>query len=215
MSEEELIGQSLLILFAGFETTATALQMCYYLLGRHPDVQNKLCEEIERVIQSDCPTYEELSQLIYTEQVINETMRIYPPVSIATRVAAETKTYGNITIPKGAAVFIPIFSILKDPKHFPDPDKFDPERFNQENSSLRDPMAFMPFGYGPRQCIGMKMAYLELKMALAMSLRKVQFELNDQTEPKKGEEPKITIVGFLVPDVPIRLCVKPRQRTMK
>ncbi|KAH9509381.1 hypothetical protein Btru_045764 [Bulinus truncatus] len=211
LSKDELIGQSLLILFAGLETTSTALHLCYYLLAKHPDIQNKLCEEIDRVVQADCPTYEELSQLTYTEQVINETLRIYPPITLATRVAAETKTYGNITIPKGAAVFIPIFSILKDPKHFPDPDKFDPDRFNQENTAQRDPMAFIPFGYGPRQCIGMKMAYLELKMALAMSLRKVQFELNDQTEPKKGEEPKILMAAeFLVVAIPIKLCVKLR-----
>ncbi|KAH9509377.1 hypothetical protein Btru_045755 [Bulinus truncatus] len=211
MSEDELIAQSLLVIFAGFETTATTLQMCYYLLAKHPDVQDKVFDEINREVKGDCPTYDELSQLTYMEQVIYETLRLYPPVSVVSREAAETKTCGNITIPKGAAVFIPIFSILKDPKHFPDPEKFDPDRFNEENSAQRDPMAFMPFGYGPRLCIGMRLAYLEIKIALAISLRKVQLELNDKTEPKKGEDLQVRVVGITVVDKPITLSAKLRK----
>ncbi|XP_055890410.1 cytochrome P450 3A24-like [Biomphalaria glabrata] len=210
MTEDELVAQSILIIFAGFETTASTLQMCYYMLARHPDIQEKLFEEIESVVQSDVPTYEELSKLSYMEQVINETLRLYPPVSFISREAAETKTYGHVTIPKGASVFIPIFLILKDPKHFPDPENFDPERFNEENTTKRDPMAFIPFGYGPRLCIGMRLAYLEIKVALAISLRKVRFELNDRTEPKQGEEPTIRGLGILVPDKPFSLSVRLR-----
>ncbi|KAH9509376.1 hypothetical protein Btru_045754 [Bulinus truncatus] len=211
MSEGELIAQSLLIIFAGFETTATTLQMCYYLLAKHPDVQEKMYQEIINVVKAESPTFEELSQLIYMEQVINETLRLFPPAPVMSREAAETKTYNGITIPKKTAVFIPIFSVLTDPKNFPQPEKFDPDRFSEENKSQRDVMAFMPFGYGPRLCIGMRLAYQEIKTALVHTIRKVRFELNDKTEPKKGEEPVITYNFNLVTlEKPLTLAVKLR-----
>ncbi|CAL1529341.1 unnamed protein product [Lymnaea stagnalis] len=210
MSEEELIGQSMLIMFAGFDTTATTLMTCLYLLAKHKDAQEKVYKEIESIVRGASPTYEELGQLTYMEQVINETLRLYPPAPIMSRLAAESRTYGSITVPKGAGVMIPIFAVLKDPKNYPDPEKYDPDRFSDENKAKRDPMAFMPFGYGPRNCIGMRLAYLELKIALAHIIRKVTFELNEQTEPKKGEDIVIKGHGILRTEKPIKLAVKIR-----
>ncbi|CAG5121361.1 unnamed protein product [Candidula unifasciata] len=211
MTQDELIGQSILIIFAGFETTATTLQFCLYLLAKHPGVQEKLYEEIQTVVSGENPTLEELGQLRYLEQVINETLRLFPPAPIMSRKAAETRKYGHITIPKGAVVIIPIFLVLKDPKHFPDPEKFDPDRFTEENKATRDPMAFMPFGYGPRLCLGMRLAYLELKIALVHVLRKVTFELNDTTVPKLGGDIEIKKgAPLLTPVEPVQLCVKQR-----
>ncbi|KAH9509396.1 hypothetical protein Btru_045784 [Bulinus truncatus] len=212
MSEEELLGQSLIVIFAGFETASTVLQMCYYMLAKYPEHQEKVYEEIERVIQSESPSYEELSHLTYLDQFINETLRLYPPTSIISRQAAETRTYGSVTIPKGAAVIIPLFSILKDPRYYPDPEVFDPERFSEENKAKRDPMTFIPFGYGPHLCIGMRLVYLELKTALAHSLRKVRFELNQETEPKPGLEPTFRDLGLLIPDKPFMMCVRTRNK---
>ncbi|XP_059172334.1 cytochrome P450 3A24-like [Physella acuta] len=210
MSTEELMGQSVLVIFAGFETTSTALQMCLYLLAKHKDIQDKMYDEIERVVQGETPTYEELHQLTYIEQVINETLRLYPPAPIMSRRAAHTKTYGHVTIPKGAGVIIPIFAVLTDPKHYPDPEKFDPERFSEENKAKRDPMAFMPFGYGPRICIGMRLALLEMKIALATLLRKVRVELSEETEPKKGEDVVVRAEAIMKTEKPVKLAVKLR-----
>uniref|UniRef100_A0A2C9JRK9 Cytochrome P450 n=1 Tax=Biomphalaria glabrata TaxID=6526 RepID=A0A2C9JRK9_BIOGL len=211
MTQEELIAQSLLIIFAGFETTATTLQMCCYMLAKHPYVQEKLYQEIESVVNSESPTFEELTQLTYMEQFINETLRLYPPAPVMSRLAAEARTYHGITIPKGAAVFIPIFAVLLDPKHFPDPEKFDPERFSEENKTARDIMSFMPFGYGPRLCIGMRLALQELKAALVYLVRKVTFELNDSTYPKIGEDVEINYKFNLInPVQPITLAVRTR-----
>lgn len=174
-------------------------------------LQEKLYQEIQSVVSGDYPTLEELGQLHYLEQVINETLRLFPPAPIMSRQAAETKTYGQVTIPKGAAVLIPIFLVLKDPKHFPDPEKFDPDRFTEENKAARDHMAFMPFGYGPRLCLGMRLAYLELKLGLVHVLRKVTFELNDTTVPKLGEDVKIKRgAPLLTPADPIQLTVRLR-----
>uniref|UniRef100_A0A2C9JZV5 Cytochrome P450 n=1 Tax=Biomphalaria glabrata TaxID=6526 RepID=A0A2C9JZV5_BIOGL len=207
MSEKELIGQSILILFAGFETTSTTLQFCLYLLAQHQDVQEKLLVEIQEVIQSETPTYEEVNKLKYMEQVLDETLRLFPPLPIITRKALETKTYGDVTVPQGAWVMVLLDQIMMDPKHFPQPEQFDPERFSEENVSKRDSLSFVPFGSGPRLCLGMRLAYLELKLALVHVLRKVKVELNDKTEPKRGEKPKISYHGIVVVDNPIQLAL--------
>ncbi|XP_055890425.1 cytochrome P450 3A24-like [Biomphalaria glabrata] len=212
MSEEELMGQSMLILFAGFETTSTTLQFCLYLLAQHQDVQEKVYQEILTQLQSDTPTHEELNKLTYMEQVVDETLRLYPPIPIITRKALETKTYGGVTIPKGTWIMAVLEQVMKDPKHFPEPDKFDPERFSEENVSKRDSLSFLPFGSGPRLCIGMRLAYLELKMALVHVLRKIKVELNDKTEPKPDQKPKITFHVILVADKPIELALTLRDQ---
>ncbi|CAL1529344.1 unnamed protein product [Lymnaea stagnalis] len=211
MTHEELLGQSMLIIFAGFDTTASTLQMCFYYLAKHPEIQEKVYQEITRTVTSESPTYEDVAQLRYTEQVLNETLRLCPPAPIMTRRAAEARTYGSVTIPKDAAVIILLDMIMRDPKHYPDPDKFDPERFSEENCAKRDPMAFVPFGYGPRQCIGMRLAYMELKFCLVHVMRKVKFELNERTEPKPGGEITMSFQGVVIIDKPIMLAVKLRE----
>ncbi|KAI8790640.1 cytochrome P450 3A24 isoform X1 [Biomphalaria glabrata] len=211
MSERELIGQSMLIIFAGFETTATTLQLALYLLAQHPDIQEKVYQEILETVHSDTPTYEELGHLKYMEQVINETLRLYPPAPISSRVAADTYHYKNIVIPKGASIIIAKDAIMRDPKNFPEPSKFDHERFSEENKSSRDLMTFLPFGHGPRQCIGMRLAYLELKLGLVHVLRKIKFVLSERTHPKVGEELKTRFQGIIITDKPIQLEVHLRQ----
>ncbi|XP_059172340.1 cytochrome P450 3A24-like [Physella acuta] len=211
MSDDELLGQSILIIFAGFETTSTTLQMCLYLLAQHPDIQEKAYQEIVNVIHSGKPTYEELSQLRYLEQVLQETLRLYPPLPLITRKALNTCTYGAVTIPKGAWVIAVLDGVMLDPKNYPDPEKFDPDRFSEENSSARDPMTWLPFGWGPRLCIGQRLAMLELKLGLVQVLRKLKVELNQRTEPKKGETPKMSYQGIIVVDKPIQLELTARE----
>ena len=165
---------------------------------------------MQEVVDSEHPTYEEISKLHYMEQVINETMRLLPPVSIVGRDAIETKTYGDITVPDGSTVYLAIKEIHKDPKHYPNPEVFDPERFNEEEKAKRDPFAFMPFGVGPRICIGSRLAMQELKTVLVHILRKVRFELNETTVPKKGEELKIIYFELPKPMYTIQIQVRLR-----
>ncbi|XP_055890407.1 cytochrome P450 3A41-like isoform X3 [Biomphalaria glabrata] len=215
LSERELIGQSMLIIFAGFETTATTLQFCLYLLAKHQDIQEKVYHEIQRVVTSDSPTYEELMELKYLEQVLSETLRLYPPIPLVNRMARETKHYGNIVIPKGAGILIPLDLVMKDPRNFEDPERFDPDRFSDENVHQIDPIQFTPFGYGPRKCIGMRLAYLELKVGLVHVLRRVKFELNARTEPTPDRDVSTSFQGILVVDKPIQLSVVCRHVQMK
>lgn len=174
--------------------------------------QEKVFEEISSIVKNETPTNEELNSLAYTEQVINETLRMYPPVSIVQRMAKETRTYNGITIPKGTMVQIPYFYIMSDPKSFPDPQKFDPNRFSQEEKEKRDPLSFSAFGHGPRLCLGMRLALLELKQGLVHVLRKLRVVLNENTEPKKGSDGiKVEVRGLLTPEKTILLGFELRE----
>ena len=162
------------------------------------------------MVQSEQPTHAELARLSYVVQVIDETLRLYPPVPHVTRNTLETRTYGSITIPAGATVLVPIRDVHRDPKVYTDPDKFNPDRFSKENKANRDPMSFMPFGWGPRLCIGMRLAYLELKIGLVQIIRRVSLELNDTTVPREGGEANVVYRGFPQVDPAIEVCAKLR-----
>ena len=173
--------------------------------------QERVFHEILDIVEHENPTHEELAKLLYLEQVVNETLRMFPPLPFITRDARESRTYGTVTIPAGSAVYIPITEVHRDPTHYPDPEVFDPDRFNEENKAKRNPMAFMPFGQGPRICIGMRLAYLELKTALVKVLRKVKVELDDTTVPRKSEDITMNYQAFPRPEKPIELAVKLRE----
>jgi len=210
MSYQELIGSSILIILAGFDTTSTTLQMALYMLAKHPDVQEKVFNEIDSIIPTGSPSYDQLGELVYLEQFINETLRVYPIANNVRRQALTTKTYGDITIPAGTVIVVPLIAILSDPRHYQNPDEFDPDHFTPENVAKRHPLAFIPFSAGPRMCIGTRLAYMELKLALVHVARKVRVELNEVTEPKVGGDIEIASTILLQPKKPIRLACKLR-----
>ncbi|BFZ14779.1 hypothetical protein BsWGS_17818 [Bradybaena similaris] len=213
LSHDEILGNSIMLILAGVETVSTTFQSLLYCLALHEDIQDKVIAEIQQVFPKGTDVdYEQLKELKYTEQVINECLRLFPLISTIMRVAAKTKTYGGITIPKGTYVNISLGEIMKDPEHWPDPEKFDPDRFSPENKAERDPLAFVPFGYGPRICLGMRLAMMELKIILVYLLRDLRFTLSDRTEPKKGEKlvMKMSGVVLLRPRTPIKLEAVPR-----
>lgn len=188
-SEDDVIAEMILIIFAGFETTASTLQHLLRYLADNQRVQDKIVREIQGNISSEIPTYEELSKLTYTKKAIEETLRLNPPVPFLERTCLVSQTYGDITIPKNARVLIPLSPIHEDPAHFPKADKFDPDQnMSAEANADRHPFAFLPFGMGPRQCIGMRVAFVEVQLALIHVLRKVKVTLNDKTYPIKGEQ---------------------------
>uniref|UniRef100_A0A0B7AYM6 Cytochrome P450 n=1 Tax=Arion vulgaris TaxID=1028688 RepID=A0A0B7AYM6_9EUPU len=213
LNHDEIIGNSTMLILAGVETVSTAFQSLLYCLALHSEIQDKLIDEIDRVFPKGTTVdYEQLKELKYAEQVIYECLRLFPLISTILRVAIDTKKYGNITIPKGTYVQIPIGDIMKDPEHWPDPDRFDPERFSPENKVGRDPLAFMPFGYGPRICLGMRLAMAELKVILVFLLRDFKFTLSERTQPKKGEQLVMKRFGVIAlrPAKAIELEVVPR-----
>ncbi|PVD38387.1 hypothetical protein C0Q70_01001 [Pomacea canaliculata] len=179
LSRVEVVAQALTFFGAGYETTASTLQFMAHSLALHPEVQEKIVCEIKEQLGDEIPTYEGVSKLKYLDGAIHETLRMYPPSIAGNRMASEEVTIKGVTIPKGAGVMIPIGNVMKDPEYFPEPDKFIPERFSEGSI---DPISFLAFGFGPRLCIGMRLALLEMKMAMVHVLRRIKFMKTDDLQ---------------------------------
>ncbi|XP_022103574.1 cytochrome P450 3A13-like isoform X2 [Acanthaster planci] len=183
LTADEIKSQGLIFFLAGFETSGTTLGFASYLLATNPEVQDKLVAEIDTLAPSrDDVTYENLTKLTYLEWVISETLRLYPPGFLTTREAGCEYKHKGYTIPKGVQVHFDVWHIHHDPEHWEDPDKFNPERFSPEQREKRHPCAFLPFGAGPRSCIGMRFALLQVKMALVRMLQNFHLETCEETE---------------------------------
>ncbi|GIY30714.1 cytochrome P450 3A29 [Caerostris extrusa] len=171
MSLNELVAQCVIFFLAGYETTASTLAFSTYLLALHPDVQEKLYEELVDTVNKTKGelTYEGLQSMKYLDNIISETLRLYPPATRTERLCVEDYELGNtgITVPKGMIVTVPVYAVHRDPEIYPDPEAFNPDRFSTEEKATRDPYTYMPFGVGPRNCVGMRFALTEVKVCLA------------------------------------------------
>lgn len=160
-SDDELVAQCLLFFLAGFETSSTLLSFLCNELALNPDVQQKLCSEIDETaerMKTNQLTYELLSSMKYLDQAISECLRKWPPAVLTDRVCNKDLTFivdgQTVSIKEGQKIWFPIYGLHMDAKYFPDPEKFDPERYNEENVSKIVPGTYIPFGVGPRNCIG-------------------------------------------------------------
>lgn len=175
MTIEEIVSQGLIFLIAGYDLSSTALQFLFYELAKHQDVQDRVVAEVLAVIGHDIePTYDNCQRLRYTEAVIEEVLRMFPSLHILTRKTTRDTVLNGIHLPADVGIMIPVYNIGRDPEFFPDPDKFNPDRFMQECKSHVNPVTFLPFGFGPRQCIGMRLAIMQFKIALVHVLRKLR-----------------------------------------
>ncbi|MFD9408800.1 cytochrome P450 [Streptomyces sp. NPDC059989] len=179
----ELRDQVLIFLLAGHETTATSLSFALHLLARHPEEQNRAREEISRVLGDRTPEAADLDRLPYLTQVLKEAMRLYPAAPVIGRKAVAATEIGGHTVPAGADVILAPWVTHRHPSYWPDPDRFDPERFTAEAEKDRPRYAWFPFGGGPRACIGQHFSMLESVIALAMILRTYEFEAVDTDIP--------------------------------
>ena len=176
----------------------------------HPDLQDRVYDELLQEVNDDSFSYELLGRLRYLEKVISETLRLYPVTPSIRRMTQKTRTLGNITIPQGSEVIIPVENIHYDPRFYPEPNKFDPDRFSEEAKAARPPLAYLPFGGGPRHCPGSRLALMELKVALARILCKVRVEVNERTKPKQGEQIRLSNRPLTAPLHPVKLAVSLR-----
>ncbi|XP_042869793.1 probable cytochrome P450 6a14 [Penaeus japonicus] len=186
LNELVITAQCVLFYIAGYDTTATTLSFLSYCLALHPSIQQKCMEEIEEVLRRHKGelTYEALQEMTYLDMVFAETLRLYPPAPRVDRTVTKDFTLPdmNLTLQKGQKVTIPIYSIHRDPDHYPDPLKFDPERFSPENKAMRSQMVYLPFGSGPRNCIGMRFALMEAKVAAVYLLQEFAFIPSKKTQ---------------------------------
>ncbi|KAI4502769.1 hypothetical protein M0802_001813 [Mischocyttarus mexicanus] len=175
-----LIGQSLIFFIAGRESSATTI--CYTLaeLARESKIQDRLRTEIREILKSDGLTYEAIQKMKYLNQVISETLRLHPPAPLIDRVA--TKDYvipgTNVLIEKGTPVYTILTGMHVDPNYFPDPLRFDPDRFSEERKTDIPPYAYMPFGDGPRVCIAMRVGMLQTAVAIIRVISNYEVSLN-------------------------------------
>jgi cytochrome P450 len=167
MTDEQLRDEALTIFLAGHETTANALTWMWYLLSQHPEVEGRLHDELDRVLGGRLPTIEDLPSLPYTEMVMAESLRLYPPAWVMGRRTQEPHELGGYPIPEGGTLLMSQYLMHHDPRWYPDPYRFDPERWTPEAQATRPKFAYFPFGGGPRLCIGESFAWMEGRLILA------------------------------------------------
>ncbi|WBB80697.1 cytochrome P450 [Micromonospora sp. WMMD882] len=165
------------LLLAGHETTASTLGWALYLVDRHPEVAERLHAEAVEVLGDRLPTYEDLPRLRYTNMVIEETMRLYPPVWMLSRKAQGADRVGGYDVPAGADVLICSYTLHRHPAFWSDPERFDPERFDPATPNERPRYAYLPFGAGPRFCVGNHLGLLEATFVLALIARDLRLSL--------------------------------------
>ncbi|XP_072920641.1 cytochrome P450 4V7 [Hemitrygon akajei] len=184
LSQQDIKEEVNTFIFEGHDTTAAAINWALHLLGSHPDVLKKVQEELGDVFgNSDHPpSMEDLKNLQYLQCVIKESLRLFPSVPIFGRTLLEDCYIGGFNVPKGVNAIIIPYALHRDPRYFPDPEEFRPERFLPENSCKMNPYSFIPFSGGPRNCIGQKFAILEEKVILSSILRRFQVEAKQSCE---------------------------------
>jgi cytochrome P450 len=177
MSRKQLRDEVMTFLAAGYETTARALAWTFYLLHRNAEEGRRLRDELARVLSGRTPIYEDLPRLLYTKMLVEESMRLYPPVWGLARRAKGEDEIGGHRVPKGSRLIISSYVTHRHPAFWEHPEKFDPERFTPERSEGRPRYAYFPFGGGPRQCIGVNFATMEATLIVAMVAQRFDLSL--------------------------------------
>jgi cytochrome P450 len=202
MSDDQVRDEVLTIFLAGYETVANGLTWTWYLLSQNPDVETRLHAELDRVLgtgdRQRLPTLSDYAALRYTEQVFAESMRLYPPAWAMGRMSTKPVTLGRYRIPPGAHFFFSQYIMGRDPQYFPNPLRFDPDRFSPENKAARPKFTYFPFGGGNRQCIGESFAWMEGVFSIATLAQRW----------------RMTYLGNAPPEVQAKITLRPKDPLM-
>ena len=191
MTDQQLRDEVVTMLLAGHETTSLALSWLFYLLSKHPDVERRIGEEVDQVIGDQQPAFRHLERLTGTRRAIEEALRMYPPAWGFSRQALADDEIGGYRVAKGALVYVIPFVVHRRPKLWPDPQRFDPDRFAPEQEAARPRFAYIPFGGGPRGCIGNQFAMVEAQLIVAAIAQRYHIELVPDQDIRP--EPLITL----------------------
>ena len=182
MNDKQLLEEAIILYVAGHETSANAMAWMWYLIAEHPEIEEKTLQSVQDSIGNEDPSFEKLRNLGYCLQVIEETMRLYPPAWVVDRESLGDDEFQGIPIKKGSDVLCFIYGVHRSERYWQDPETFDPERFTAENKAKQVPFSYMPFGGGPRLCIGNNFALMEMQFVLAMMIKRYRFKVvEDQT----------------------------------
>ncbi|KAL0853171.1 hypothetical protein ABMA27_012929 [Loxostege sticticalis] len=193
VDDDLLVGMCIVFFAAGFETSSTTMSFTLYELAKDQAAQKRVQEEIDEYLKArgNKLKYDCVSSLPFTEACVDETLRLYPVLSVLTReVVEDYKLPSGLTLEKNMRVHIPVFHIHRNPAHFPDPETFRPERFLPEQKQNIKPYTYMPFGDGPRICLGMRFAKMQVLSGLVTILKKFNVELADSTPREIEYEPR-------------------------
>ncbi|XP_043480610.1 cytochrome P450 9e2-like [Leptopilina heterotoma] len=202
LSVDDIVAQSFIFFIAGFETSSTLMSFLAHELVMNPDVQEKLRNEVDMVMKVNNGeiNYDTLTKMKYLDMVVSEVLRKYPPAPVVDRVCVKTYTLPKPTPDSGeyiaepnTSIWIPVIGLHHDPKYFPNPEKFDPERFSDENKDDINPYTYLPFGLGPRKCIGNRFALMETKLLLIYILKHFILERTEKTQHPLKYEISVTI----------------------
>ena len=174
MSAPQVVNEVMTLVVAGHETTSITLNWCWYFLAKHPQVEQKMSTELDGSRGAKIPGFEDLSKFAYTRYVIEEAMRLYPPLWLMTRKAVRDDRLGGYFVPAGTEIYLPMYFIQRNPDLWDDPDRFDPDRFEATGGQMRHPLAQMPFGAGPRNCVGESLARMEMQIHLMTIAKKLR-----------------------------------------
>lgn len=201
MTRRQLRDDILTLFFAGHETTAAGLSWTLYLLSRHPEALARMRDELESATQGRPVTVDDLPKLSYAARVLKESHRLYPPVYLIGRTPQADVELGGGLIPKGAVLQVSAWVLHRDPVHFPDPERFDPERWTPAFEKALPRFAYLPFGGGPRTCIGERFAQMESLLVLSAIVRDWDFEFVGPTAPR----PQVSLTLKPAGGLPMRL----------
>jgi cytochrome P450 len=190
MSDELVLSESMQLLVAGHETSSNALSWLFYLLSSHPDCLERLRQEFDSVLGGAPLSYSDVPKFEFAARVIQEALRLYPPFWMVDRMALSDDRVGDLVIPQGSTVVVFIYGAHHSPRYWENPESFDPERFTKANEKLHTPFTHLPFGAGPRGCIGGNYATLQILMILSVLLRKYDFRL----APGQTIEPRPMVI---------------------
>eukprot|EP00794_Sanderia_malayensis_P005402 gene5402-6078_t len=192
LTDDEVIAQMILFMLAGYDTSSNTLALTCYNFVVFPEVQEKVYQEILSVCGAgdETVTYDHVQKMPYLEACISETLRLYPPGFALNRIVTQSCTLNGVKFEKGMSVIVPVYSLHHDKQYWPDPELYKPERFLPENKDSIPPFAYLPFGDGPRNCVGMRFAWMEVKVVLVRMLQKCRLVRRPET------------------NVPIKMCVK-------
>ncbi|MEO8029065.1 MAG: cytochrome P450 [Bryobacteraceae bacterium] len=182
MSDEQVRDEAMTLFLAGHETTANALTWTWYLLSQHPEIEARMHEEIDRELGGRLPTFDDVPRLAYTERVLAEGMRLYPPAWAIGRRAKVDYQLGEYAVPAHSILLMSPYAMHRNPRYWPEPERFDPDRFLPEASADRPKFSYFPFGGGARLCIGERFAWMEGVLVLATLGQKWRFRFESNQE---------------------------------
>lgn len=192
LTPTQLASEILAMIIGGYETSSNSISWIFYNIADHPDVQRRLQDEVDGVLDGRVPTFDDLSRLTYTRMVVDETLRMFTPAWQTMRHAIEDDVIDGYRIPGGTDVYLNLFTFHRHPEFWPDPTRFDPERFAPEEVAKRPRNVYQPFGSGPRHCLGKHFALTELHIMTAMLAQRFHVTKPDG-QPPVGFDPLITL----------------------